>query len=105
MLVSIAGLGDANPADLQRKYEATERNMRSKLRMRDGIKSRIYSDEQIAAVVAEMKRKDAAEPRRGFSSDFQFKPGDEPLIDAVLAEKWEAAGICVAVREADKKAA
>jgi hypothetical protein len=104
MLTSIVGLGDANPADLARKYTKLDRDMRSKTRKRDGMDARTYTDEQIAHVVNDEKRKDADEPRRGFAADFAFKPGDEPYIDSTVADKWEAAGLCVAL-PADKSKA
>lgn len=105
MLVSIAGLGDANPSDLAKKYDRMERDMRAKFRLSGGTKVRVFSDEQIASTIETERRKDAAEPRRGFSQDFSFKAGDEPLIDAGVAEKWEEGGICVAIQEPAKKAA
>lgn len=105
MLVAIAGMGDAQPMELAKKYAKTERDLRSKTRTRDGVPTQVHSEEYIAGVVNAAKRKDAAEPRRGFPQDFQFKAGDEALIDAEIAEKWEAAGICVALTELVKKAA
>lgn len=105
ILTSIAGLGDANPTDLAKKYAKMERDLRSKTRKRDGIAAQIYTEDQIAGLVNAEKRRDADEPRRGFAQDFQFKAGDEPLIDSLVAEKWEAAGICVALPADKTKAA
>jgi hypothetical protein len=105
MLTSIAGLGDANPADLAKKYARMERDLRSKTRKRDGITAQIYTEDQIAGLVNSEKRRDADEPRRGFAQEFQFKAGEEALIDSLIAEKWEAAGICVALPAEKTKAA
>jgi hypothetical protein len=104
MLVSVAGLGDVQPAALAAKYAKTEKDMRAKARMNNGVRVSIYSEDQIAAAVDAEKRKDAAAPNRGFTQDFSFKTGDEPLIDAMIADKWEAAGICVAIQESKKAA-
>jgi len=104
LVESIAGLGDAQPDAVARKYAKIEREMRSKARLNNGIKVSIYTEDQIRSAVDAERRKDDAEPRRGFTQDFSFKRGDEPLIDSELAEKWEAAGIC-AILDSGKKAA
>jgi len=91
ILESIAGLGDPQPAQLERKYarirqDLTERAIRN---------NREPSPTDIEAAVNAEKRKDALWVKTGFNKDWSFKPGDEPLIDAALAEKWEEAGICI----------
>lgn len=85
MQVSIAGIGDPSPAMLSKKYQLIEAD----------LKRRKQGREVIEEAVALAKAKDAAEPRRGFAQDFSFKPGDEVLLEAYVARKWEASGICV----------
>jgi hypothetical protein len=97
MLESISGMGDAQPKELALKYEKIEREMRSKIKLDNGRKIRIFTDEQIARSVAEEKQKDGQEPRRGFTRDYAFKAGDTPFVENSVADNWEAAGLCVSL--------
>ena len=93
-LDSIAGLGDPNKSRLEERYE----------RLRVTLKQQKRSPAGIEEFINEQKIKDRyAEVPIGFAKDFSFKAGEEALIPAGIAEKWEACGICVAIPE--KKAA
>lgn len=53
--------------------------------------------------IEEMKKADRyGETLYGFQRDMGFKPDQEALINADLAEKWEDAGICQILTEAKK---
>ena len=95
ILQPIAGAGDPSPAELERKYARIrgEQVARSKAAQAAGKPG--VTEQQIESVVNEEKRRDATIPRvSGFIGPFSFKPGDEVSIDAELADKWEACGIC-----------
>ncbi len=89
MTESIAVLADPQPvAELDRKYETVRENLLKK----DKPPSRTAIEETITT----LKKQDRyGEPILGFPRDRGFKPDQEALIDAALAAKWEAAGICV----------
>lgn len=97
ILESIAGLADPKPkADLDAKYE--------RMRIANKNLDKPLSDKTMEIRVAEMKLRDRyGESANGFPRDWSFKPNDEPLINAELADKWEASGICAAI--AEKKSA
>jgi hypothetical protein len=97
MLESIAGLADPRPqAVLEEKY--------SKLRIENKRREKPLSEFTIESRIDDLKKRDRyGEVSLGFPRDWSFKPGDEPLINAELAEKWEEGGLCVAVE--GKKAA
>lgn len=98
ILDSIAGLGDPRPkAELDAKYE----RLRQQMKMQD----KPPAASAIEASITEFKTRDRyGDPAIGFSKDWAFKAGDEILIEAELAEKWAAGGICVEI-VAEKKAA
>jgi hypothetical protein len=94
-LDSIAGLGDPDKAKLELRYAELRRTMR--------LQSQKRTAESIEKAIDEQKATDRFnEVPIGFAKDFSFAPGQEAQIPADLAEKWEAAGICVSV---EKKAA
>jgi hypothetical protein len=92
MLDSIAGLADPKSTEtLDAKYKT----------MIDGMKARkpkAVPDTVMEETIAQTKLRDRyGETPLGFPRDWSFRPGEEVLIDAELARKWEAAGICVLV--------
>jgi hypothetical protein len=96
MLESIAGLADPKlKADLEAKYQ--------RIREANRQREKPFSDRTVENQIAELKKRDRyGEPPLGFPRDWSFKPGDEVLINAELAEKWEDLGLCVVI--GDKKA-
>lgn len=93
-LDSIAGLADPNKQQLDQRY--------AKLKV--SLEAQKRSPRFIDDTIAEQKSKDRyAEAPIGFTKDWAFKTGDEALVPADLAEKWEQSGICVPV--AEKRAA
>jgi hypothetical protein len=91
-LTSIAGLADPDQQALDRKYERfTERK---KL---DAEKAgREFKPGPVKSAIVEFKKVDRYhDVSRGFERDFHFKTGDEGLIPADVAAKWEKAGICL----------
>ena len=98
---SIAVLADPKPtAELDAKYA----KHREKLLAREKPPSKATIDNEIAVL---KKRDRYGEPVYGFKMDRGFKPDQEAVIDAALAEKWEASGACVIIGDAisEKKAA
>jgi hypothetical protein len=96
ILVSIAGLGDPEREALEKKYAA----------MRAWLEAKGRSETFIEREIAEAKRLDRYDaPPSGFPRDWSYKPGEEVMIDAELARKWEAAGICTIVAPEAKKIA
>lgn len=98
ILESISGLADPRSReDLDAKYK--------KLRESMEMQEKPPAPQAIEAVIAETKKRDRyGEVPIGFSKDWAFQPGDEAVIEVGLADKWEAAGLCVAIAE-EKKAA
>jgi hypothetical protein len=89
ILDSIAGLADPKPVELlDAKYQA----------LRDGLRARKpkpVPEHKIEETIAQTKLADRySEPILGFARDWSFRPGEEVLIDATLAEKWATAEIC-----------
>lgn len=99
ILDPIAGLADPKPTHvLDEKYKAKIAQMNKGRRV-------AYSKEFTDELIADMKAHDRyGEKILGFPRDFAFKTGDEVMINAELAEKWEEAGICTIIRD-DKKLA
>lgn len=99
MLDSVAGLADPRSTEeLDRKYKA-------KIAQMNQGREKPFSETFTRNFIDEMKRRDRyGEKPLGFPRDWAFKAGDEPYIDAALAENWEAAGMCVVIRD-EKKAA
>lgn len=99
ILESIAGLADPKPpAELDEKY-------RKQIELMNQGREKPLSDHAVKTAIADMKKHDRYGERAiGFPRDWSFKPGDEIAIDADLAAKWEAAGIC-AILKPEKKAA
>jgi hypothetical protein len=99
MLESIAGLADPRPRnELDEKY-------RKKIEQMNRGRQKPFSDEFTNNMLKDMKERDRyGEKPLGFPRDWSFKPGDEPMIEQSLAEKWEDGGVCLIVRE-EKKAA
>lgn len=97
-LDSIAILADPKPTDvLEEKY----RDMKAKMLAR---KPRPASAATIEEAINTTKLRDRyGEPSHGFARDMSFKPDQEALINADLAVKWEAAGICVILEDASGK--
>jgi hypothetical protein len=96
ILVSIAGVGDPDRAALEKKYAA----------MRTWFEAKRRSENFIEREIDEAKRLDRYDaPPTGFARDWSYKPGEEALIDAELAKKWEAAGVCTIVPPEAKKIA
>ena len=96
---SFAVLADPRPkTELDAKYEAIRRKMIG----REKPPSKATIDETINTL---KKRDRYGEPMLGFVRDRGFRPDQEVLIDAVLARKWEDAGMCVVLEEAEKKPA
>lgn len=96
---SFAVLADPRPTrELDEKYAA----IRAKLMERDKPPSAATVNETIDTL---KKRDRYGEPMLGFPRDRGFKPDQEVLISAELAEKWEAAGMCIILEEGSKKAA
>jgi hypothetical protein len=96
ILVSIAGVGDPDRETLEKKYQA----------MRVWFEAKRRSENFIEREIAEAKRVDRYDaPPTGFARDWSYKPGEEAMIDAELAKKWEAAGICAIVAPEAKKIA
>lgn len=95
ILQSIAGLGDPSQAVLERKYA----QMTAELEGR----KKPPSAAAIEAVISAERKKDQQAVRTGFLQDWSFKPDQEVMINAELAEKWEESGICLILGE--KKAA
>jgi len=103
--VSIAGSGDPSQTELERKYASLRRTLEEHSRAARLMNKTGRTAEEIESTVAAERRKDAAIPRvSGFTAPFSFKPGEEIIIDAELADKWEAAGIC-SILPAEKKTA
>jgi hypothetical protein len=96
---SIAVLADPKPtAELDAKYA----KHRDALLARDKPPSKATIDQEIK----NLKLRDRyGEPAYGFKTDRGFKPDQEILIDATLAEKWEAVGMCVILGDELKKVA
>jgi len=95
ILQSIAGTGDPSKEDLERKYT----RIRSEAIVRSNAAKQIgkpgKTEAEIDSLVNEEKKRDAAIPRlSGHIGQFAYKPGDEVALDAELAEKWEACGVC-----------
>ena len=106
ILQSIAGAGDPPQAELERKYARIRGEQLARSKAAQAANKVGLTEQQIESPVNEEKRRDAAIPRvSGFIGPFSFKPGDEVSIDAELAEKWEAAGICSILPGDSKKAA
>ena len=96
MLMSIAGTDDPSAASLRQKYERLQASLvkQSLAAQQSGKPGK--PDEDIEALVGAEKRKDEKIPRvSGFDHEFSFKPNDVALIDADLADKWQASGICI----------
>lgn len=102
MLDSIAGLGDPKPvAVLDEKYA----NMRTAMKKPGHGREKGISDYTIETVIAETKKRDRyGEQPIGFARDWALKPDAELMINADLADKWEAAGICVILTETKRAA-
>lgn len=100
ILEPIAGLADPKPTSvLDEKYKAKIAAMNKGRRV-------AYSKEFTEELIAQMKASDRyGEKALGFPRDFAFKTGDEVIINAELAQKWEDCGICVILTEETKKAA
>ena len=99
---SIAGMADPKPKSvLDQKYSEHTAKLKAV--------EKPPSIHTINQVIDDMKKRDRyGEPMLGFPRDWSFKPGDEVLIDADLADKWQEAGICQFVEESaapSKKAA
>jgi hypothetical protein len=104
----VAVLADPRPiAELDRKYKQLREKMEN--REIDG-QPKPYPESPIRLRISEMKAADRyGEPYLGFLRDTGFKPDSEHMINADLAEKWEASGVCMIIREprenGEKKAA
>jgi len=100
MLDSIAGLADPKPTEtLDEKYATMLRTMRART-------PKPVPEAVIKETIAQTKLRDRyGEPMLGFPRDFSFRANEEVLIDAALAKKWEAAGMCIILDEAKTKAA
>jgi hypothetical protein len=97
-LTSIAGLADPDRAKLDKKYEAFTQRAREASKK----KGKEFKPLPVEMAIAELKQLDRYDDLcRGFKADFAFKTGDESLIPADVAAKWEAGGICVIL--ADEK--
>lgn len=102
-LDSVAGLADPRPkAELDKKYQQLREKMETPPEGSDtGAPKRA-----IDAAIADAKKRDRYDdPRWGFPRDYVFKSGDEVMIDAKLAEHWEADGRCTIIEQAVGKAA
>lgn len=102
-LDAMAGLADPKPkAALDAKYA----QIREKMETPPEGSDKGASKHTIDAAITEAKKRDRyGDPAWGFARDFSFKVGDEAVIDAKLAEHWEAAGYCTVIEDATKKAA
>ncbi|HLK64730.1 MAG TPA: hypothetical protein VKU19_14895 [Bryobacteraceae bacterium] len=100
-LDSIAGLRDPRPEELEARYKRLGADM-ARQRRPDGLGAS-YSASAIAQAIEEERRRDAAAVPLGFTKDWCFKMGEEGLVNQVIAEEWEAAGICIIIREPGKK--
>ena len=90
----------------KQKYDRMFTNLVAQSRAAQASGKPGKSDDDIEALVRAEKRKDEKIPRvSGFDHEFSFKPKDVALIDAELAEKWQAAGICVIDSEVSLKKA
>ena|SRR5579872_4721771 len=100
ILEPIAGLADPKPTSvLDEKYKSKIAAMNKGRRV-------AYSKEFTDELIAQMKSHDRyGEKQLGFPRDFAFKAGDEVMINAELAQKWEEGGICMIVAADEKKAA
>jgi hypothetical protein len=96
---SIAGLADPKPtAELDKKYQ-------DKIASMGKGRPRPFSEAFTKQLIDQMKAHDRyGEKPLGFHGDFTFKIGDEAMIDAELARKWEANGTC-SILETGRKAA
>jgi hypothetical protein len=100
-LVSIAGLADPDIPKLDARYKRV-REVMSGQRTMGG---RRLPEDAIAKQITEEKRRDRYDaPPIGFKQDWSFKPDQEAMIDAELAQKWEEAGYCVILQEKTKVA-
>jgi hypothetical protein len=100
ILDSIAGLADPRPKDeLDAKYA-------TKIEKMNAGREKPFSKHFTDTMIGQMKSRDRyGEKPIGFPRDWSFKPGDEPMIDADLAVKWEDSGICMVITEKASKAA
>lgn len=98
---SIAGLADPKSREeLDQKYIAHRQKLLAV--------EKPPSAHTVSTIIDEMKKRDRfGEKAIGFTRDWSFKPGDEVFINAELADKWEAAGICQILEDTapSKKAA
>ena len=93
-LTSIAGLADPDCAQLDKKYE----QFKVRARQASEKKGREFKPGPVKLAIDELKQLDRYNDIcRGFKQDFNFKTGDEGLIPADVAKKWEQAGICVVI--------
>jgi hypothetical protein len=100
ILDSIAGLADPKPtAELDKKYS-------DKITQMNRQRKNPFSAAFIEELVTDWKKSDRyGEQPLGFRRDWSFKPDQEAMISAELAEKWEEAGLCMILRDETKKAA
>lgn len=102
ILDSIAGLKDPrSPSELDEKY-------RQQIQRMNKGRQKPFSEGFVEELVSDFKKHDRyGEKPLGFARDWSFKPGDEVMINADLAEKWQDAGICTILADepAAKKAA
>ncbi len=99
ILQSIAGMGDPKPKEeLELKYE-------KKIAELNKGRRKPFDDVTVRLLKEEWRLSDrAGEKPLGFSGDFSFKPGDEPMLLEDLAKKWEESGTCVIIRETKQAA-
>lgn len=92
ILTSIACLGDPKPvAELDAEYAEVRAQLSAKTR-----KPAPLSEAKIDEIIARQKQLDRyGKAGTGFPRDISFRPDQEALIDAELAEKWQESGICI----------
>jgi hypothetical protein len=100
-MTSIAGLADPDKPTLDRRYERIMQQARDAARKA----SREFKEGPVKLLIAEHKKADRYDDvQRGFKRDFSYKTGDEAVVPAEVAIKWEEDGICTILAD-DKKAA
>jgi len=101
LVASIAGTGDPSAAELEKKYSEIRRQYEAASDTAKKFGRPGRSPEEIERLVQAERDKDAQIPRvSGFTAPFAFRKGEEVLIDAELAAKWEASGICQILEKA-----
>jgi hypothetical protein len=101
-VTSISGLADPDREALDRQYA----KMLEQAKDAAVKANREFKPGPVMLAIAERKKADRYDDvQRGFKRDFSFRPGDEALIPAAIAEAWQEQEICLIVEESSKKAA